>query len=103
MDSKASSGESRSCPLCSGTVTRSLIQHLITDHRRTEPEASALLYRSIEGTLGWDPEAKKEKRRFLLEANSRNDSEKKLRISPHGAKLSDGRYHIDSRSRDRLG
>ena len=64
MDS--SSGEARSCPLCSGAVTRSLIQHLITDHRRTEPEASALLYRSIEGTLGWDPEARKRKASFPL-------------------------------------
>ncbi len=59
--------DARRCPLCSGTViTCSLIQHLINEHRRTEPEARIVLHRSVEGTLGWDPEAKKKSASFPL-------------------------------------
>ena len=36
-----------------------LLDHLQLDHRRTEIEARALVLRSVEGTLGWDPETKK--------------------------------------------
>ncbi len=56
--------DSKRCPLCSGTVKDSMIKHLTSDHRRTEVEARALLQRSVEGTLGWDPEAKKRKESF---------------------------------------
>jgi hypothetical protein len=31
------------------------------DHRRTEVEARALMVRSVEETLGWDPETKKKR------------------------------------------
>ena len=48
------------CPLCFARVGR-VIEHLRSDHRRTMVEARELLQRSLEGTLGWDPVAKKEK------------------------------------------
>jgi hypothetical protein len=47
------------CPLCSATNERSILHHPRLDHRRTEAEARLLLERSAEGTLGWDPETKK--------------------------------------------
>jgi hypothetical protein len=51
----------RLCPLCSATTGISIIEHLKTEHRRTEAEAHALMEREMEGTLGWDPETKKRK------------------------------------------
>jgi len=53
--------DQRLCPLCSATTGSSIIEHLKTEHRRTEAEAHALLEREMEGTLGWDPEIKKRK------------------------------------------
>ena len=50
------------CPLCSARVGP-VVEHLQSDHRRTMIEARELLQRSLEGTLGWDPVAKKEKAR----------------------------------------
>lgn len=53
--------DQRRCPLCSATVACGVIEHLKSDHRRTETEARALMERVIEGTLGWDPQVKKQK------------------------------------------
>jgi hypothetical protein len=44
-----------------GTDRDGVIKHLEVDHRRTETKALALMERSAEGTLGWDPETKKKK------------------------------------------
>jgi hypothetical protein len=49
------------CPLCSARIDRNVLEHLQHDHGRTEGEARALVVRSVEGTLGWDPETKKKK------------------------------------------
>jgi hypothetical protein len=51
----------RLCPLCSASTGISIIEHLKTEHRRTEAAAHALMEREMEGTLGWDPEIKKRK------------------------------------------
>jgi len=47
------------CPLCWASIERNILHHLQLDHLRTEAEARLLLERSAEGTLGWDPETKK--------------------------------------------
>ncbi len=49
----------RLCPLCSASTGSDIIEHIKTEHRRTEAEAHALMEREMEGTLGWDPEIKK--------------------------------------------
>ena len=38
---------------------RTILKHLQLDHRRMEVEDVYSLERSAEGTLGWDPETKK--------------------------------------------
>jgi hypothetical protein len=53
--------EANRCPLCSSITRRGVIEHLTSEHRRTEAEARALMEREMEGTLGWDPEIKKSK------------------------------------------
>jgi hypothetical protein len=53
--------DQRLCPLCSATTGSNIIEHLKTEHRRTEAEARALMEREMEGTLGWDPEIRKRK------------------------------------------
>ena len=53
--------DQRSCPLCFASTGSNVIEHLKTEHRRTEAEAHALMEREMEGTLGWDPEIKKRK------------------------------------------
>ncbi|GEM_PF-3359146 len=52
---------SERCPLCFAHVQRGALEHLQLEHRRTAAEARALLERSAEGTLGWDPITKKQK------------------------------------------
>jgi len=49
------------CPLCYVKLDSGVMDHLQRDHRRTDAEARELLERSVEGTLGWDPEVKKKK------------------------------------------
>jgi len=56
------------CPLCNIQPANGVIEHLEHDHRRTDDEARALLERSMEGTLGWDPETRK--RKNLLSARA---------------------------------
>lgn len=56
--------EPKRCPLCNVRLESGVINHLQRDHRRTYDDARALLERSVEGTLGWDPEVKKRKASF---------------------------------------
>lgn len=56
--------ERKRCPLCYVRLERGVINHPQRDHHRTYDEARALLERSVEGTLGWDPEVKKRKACF---------------------------------------
>ncbi len=52
---------SKRCPLCWAPTTLGVIKHLKVEHRRTEIEALALMERSAQGTLGWDPELRKKR------------------------------------------
>ena len=52
---------SKKCPLCWAPTMLGVIKHLKVDHHRTEIEALALMERSAQGTLGWEPELKKKR------------------------------------------
>ena len=56
--------QQKRCPLCYVKLDSGVIVHLQRDHRRTDAEARELLQRSVESTLGWDPEIKKKKACF---------------------------------------
>ena len=46
----------RRCPLCWINPETGVVEHLRSDHRRSEIEACTLLERAYGGALGWDAE-----------------------------------------------